>query len=836
MILELAFGHLAVRHRHARLGHHRADALGGLVDGVHPVVEEEGLACARQLALDRRGHQLLVVLADVCLHRPAALGRGLDHRDVAQAGERHLQCARDRRGREGEHVDPQLQLAQQLLLLDAEALLLVHDQQAQVLRPHVARQQPVRADQDVDLASLERRGGLARLLRRAKARHHVDRERVVAQALVEGAEVLLGEHGRGHQEHHLLAVLGRLERGPQGDLGLAVAHVAADQAVHRARLLHVGADGLDRLELVGGLAVGERALELHLPLRVVRERVPGAALALGVERDQLAGERLGRAPGTQLLLLPLLAAQLRQLRVAGVGAHVAADLVQLVARHEHAIAVAKLELQVVAGGAADRLGLEAREERHAVVLVHHGRAGTQVGERGEGASARALGLGAAAAAQQAVLGHDRQLQRRRQKALSQPGVGEQDRGLGGGGLAVEEGGLHAGQVQLGALRLAAAGPGDDRAIAGADQLLQLRLGLAQRARGGVGALSAELVWLVAGDARQPQRRAPVERLGQAVRMDVEVVGILVVEAGRHVLPEVAQRGRQLLLGRDGHERVLRHEVEQLEKTVDRQHVGDVGALVGLRGGGDLGKLAVLGPQLRRGGDLDPLGFLEGALGEGGEPGQALDLHVEQLAANGPLLGRGVDVEDVAAHGELAALLDLVHALVAARHQRRRDLVEVQQAALLDREAVWAQGRVGHLLGQRRGGGDHDRGLIAVHQGVQRGDAQPDQVGWRVQVGLVAHAAGGVEAHRARGEVGLEVRREVARRAIVSGHHERRAVGLGVEQRGEQVRAQAGRDEGPLRRGARGVGEGRDLRVLLGVLEQWSEHAQQPPGAAARPIG
>ena len=121
--------------------------------------------------------------------------------------------------------------------------------------------------------------------------------------------------------------------------------------------------------------------------------------------------------------------------------------------------------------------------------------------------------------------------------------------------------------------------------------------------------------------------------------------------------------------------------------------------------------------------------------------------------------------------------------------------------------MWAQGGVGHLLGQRRGGGDHDGGLIAVQQRVQRGDAQPDEVGRRGQVGLVAHAARGVEAHRARGEEGLEVRREVARRAIVAGHHERRAVGLGVEQRGEQVGAQAGRDEGALRLGARGVGEG-----------------------------
>ncbi len=218
-----------------------------------------------------------------------------------------------------------------------------------------------------------------------------------------------------------LRVGGGLERRAQRHLGLAVAHVAADQAVHRARLLHVGPHGLDRLQLVGGLAEGERRLELELPLAVAREGVAGAALALGVEVDQLAGQRLGRAAGAQLLLLPLLAAELGQRRVAGVGAHVAADLVELVRGHEHPVAVAELELQVVARDAADGLGLEAREQADAVVLVHHRRAGAQVGEAGHRAGARARAgraLGAAAA-QQPVLGDDRQLQLRGEEALAQ---------------------------------------------------------------------------------------------------------------------------------------------------------------------------------------------------------------------------------------------------------------------------------------------------------------------------------------------------------------------------------------------------------------------------------
>ena len=90
--------------------------------------------------------------------------------------------------------------------------------------------------------------------------------------------VLLGEDRRRHQEQHLLAVGGRLEGGAQRDLRLAVADVAADQPVHRLRRLHVRLGLLDRLELVVGLAIRERALELELPVGVVGEAVADAGL------------------------------------------------------------------------------------------------------------------------------------------------------------------------------------------------------------------------------------------------------------------------------------------------------------------------------------------------------------------------------------------------------------------------------------------------------------------------------------------------------------------------------------------------------------------------------
>ena len=134
------------------------------------------------LALDRPANELLVVGPDVGADRPAALGWRLDHRDVAKAGEAHLQRPGDRRRREREHVHLQLQLPQELLLAHPESLLLVHDQQAELGRADVSREQPVGADQQVDLPVGEPRQGLADLGRLAEPRHHLDLDRELLRA------------------------------------------------------------------------------------------------------------------------------------------------------------------------------------------------------------------------------------------------------------------------------------------------------------------------------------------------------------------------------------------------------------------------------------------------------------------------------------------------------------------------------------------------------------------------------------------------------------------------------------------------------------------------------
>ncbi len=148
-VLQLAFAHLAVGHREAHRRAQRPQALCGLVYRVHAVVQEERLPLSFVLAQDRPLDELLLVLPHVGLHGPPALRWRLHDRDVAQSGQRHLQRARDGRRRHRDHVHLQLQLAQQLLLADAEPLLLVDDQEPQVLCSDVAGEDPVSADQDV---------------------------------------------------------------------------------------------------------------------------------------------------------------------------------------------------------------------------------------------------------------------------------------------------------------------------------------------------------------------------------------------------------------------------------------------------------------------------------------------------------------------------------------------------------------------------------------------------------------------------------------------------------------------------------------------------------------
>ena len=108
-------------------------------------------------------------------------------------------------------------------------------------------QQFVGADQQVNAALLGPLHDLPGLLGAAEPAQHLDVHREAPEAAHGGGVMLLGQHRGGHQNGGLLAVHDALHGGPEGHLRLAVAHVAAQEAVHGHGLFHVGLDLPDGL-------------------------------------------------------------------------------------------------------------------------------------------------------------------------------------------------------------------------------------------------------------------------------------------------------------------------------------------------------------------------------------------------------------------------------------------------------------------------------------------------------------------------------------------------------------------------------------------------------------
>ncbi|MBM7804099.1 hypothetical protein JOE58_003350 [Curtobacterium luteum] len=313
------------------LGEVRRDRL----DVLHAVVHVEDLSLAEELTADR-GRDLQVGLrADEGQDRVAVLRRGRERAHLADAGDRHLERARDRGRGHRQDVHVGLELLELVLVLDAEALLLVDDDEPDVLELDVLRQDPVRADDDVDGAVREARDRLLRLLLRLEPAERPEVHGEAGEALLEGLHVLPDEERRRHEHGDLLAVLHGLERRADRDLGLAVADVAGEQAVHGDRTLHVALDLVDGGQLVGGLGERERFLELALPRGVRAERVPLGRHARRVQLDEVDGDVADGLPGLRLRSGPVRAAHLRQGRA--LAADVPGELVELVGRDEELV-------------------------------------------------------------------------------------------------------------------------------------------------------------------------------------------------------------------------------------------------------------------------------------------------------------------------------------------------------------------------------------------------------------------------------------------------------------------------------------------------------------------
>ena len=115
-------------------GHQRVNLVGDGRDVLHTIVDIEHLAASQQFAAYGCGDLRILVGAHIGQHRQPVFGRGGERGHLANAGHGHFQRARDRRGRQGQHVHVGAQGFQRLLVFHAETLLLIDDQKPQIFK------------------------------------------------------------------------------------------------------------------------------------------------------------------------------------------------------------------------------------------------------------------------------------------------------------------------------------------------------------------------------------------------------------------------------------------------------------------------------------------------------------------------------------------------------------------------------------------------------------------------------------------------------------------------------------------------------------------------------
>ena len=297
-----------------------------------------------------------------------------------------------------------------LLVGDAEVLLLVDHQQAEILERDGLAEQRVGADHDVDRAVGEALLRQLQLGVRDQPRGLRDLHRKPAEAVGEGLVVLARQQRRRHDDGDLLAAHRRDEGGAQRHLGLAETDVAAHEAIHRLAGGEIVDHRIDDGLLVLGLVVGEAGAELlvHAVRHGQARRL--AQQPRGGDLDQLARHLADAVLQPRLARLPAGAAEPVELD-AGLLRAVAREQLDVLDRQIELGVLGVVQLEAVVRRAARLDGLQADETADAVIDMHHEIAGIEAGDLGDEIFRPLRGAAAAhqPVAEDVLLGDDREI-------------------------------------------------------------------------------------------------------------------------------------------------------------------------------------------------------------------------------------------------------------------------------------------------------------------------------------------------------------------------------------------------------------------------------------------
>ena len=250
-MLQIALVHLPVADGNFRLGDQIAEQFRHRVNRIDAIMQIKHLPAAINFVENRLFDQLCLVSTNDGLNRQTFPRRRFNDAQITRPHERHVKRARNRRRAHRQHIDIRTQALDFLLLLHAETMFLVNDEQAEFFKFHGGAEQGVRPDDNVQIAACKLVANLAALRRRTEAGKHFHGNRIMGKAVAKRIEMLLREHGRRRQNGDLASAQNGLECGTDGDFGFPESDVSANQAVHRRRAFHVLLGVVNCASLIG---------------------------------------------------------------------------------------------------------------------------------------------------------------------------------------------------------------------------------------------------------------------------------------------------------------------------------------------------------------------------------------------------------------------------------------------------------------------------------------------------------------------------------------------------------------------------------------------------------
>ena len=288
------------------------------------------------------------------------------------------------------HIDLGFELFESFLVHDAKTLLFVDDEQTQVFELHIVGEQAMRRNHDIDAAGFQFLDDLTLFFIGSKTRNISTVNGNGARRSLKRIEMLLREHGRRHENRHLLAVARGFERGAQRHFGFAVSHIADDESIHRSRFFHIGFDVVNRAQLVFRFDVRKGRFEFVLPLIIRRKGVTRNDFARGVEFEQFVRNVRDRFLRAFFDLRPFRRTHSTQRRRMSTWRGIPAQAVDLMHRHVEHIAALIFDLQKFAFGSVERDARQSAKNSYAVIDVNDVIANRKIGKECFGRDGRAL--------------------------------------------------------------------------------------------------------------------------------------------------------------------------------------------------------------------------------------------------------------------------------------------------------------------------------------------------------------------------------------------------------------------------------------------------------------